>query len=64
MSAQRQLAIATRGFRGSFGEKFYINETISLDEGQINVNIEEAVPVATIEVVSVEVSSLDIEGAF
>lgn len=64
MSAQRQLAIATRGFRGDFGEKFYLNETISLDEGQINVNIEEAVPVATIEVVSVEVSSLDIEGAF
>lgn len=64
MSAQRQLAIATRGFRGNIGEKFYLNETISLDEGQINVNIEEAVPVATIEVVSVEVSSLDIEGAF
>ena len=63
MSAQRQLAIATRGFRGDIGEKFYLNETISLDEGQINVNIEEAVPVATIEVVSVEVSSLDIEGA-
>lgn len=64
MSAQRQLAIATRGFRGSFGEKFYINEELSLDEGQINVNIEEAVTVATIEVVSVEVSSLDVEGAF
>lgn len=64
MSAQRQLAIATRGFRGSFGEKFYINEELSLDEGQINVNIEEAVAVATIEVISVEVSSLDVEGAF
>jgi hypothetical protein len=64
VSAQRQLAIATRGFRGSFGEKFYINEELSLDEGQINVNIEEAVAVATIEVISVEVSSLDVEGAF
>jgi len=51
VSAQRQLAIATRGFRGSFGEKFYINEELSLDEGQINVNIEEAVAVATIEVI-------------
>ena len=63
MSAQRQLAIATRGFRGNIGEKFYLNETISLDEGLVNVDIVETVPVATIEVISVEVSSLDIEGA-
>ena len=63
MSAQKQLAIATRGFRGNFGEKFYLNETISLDEGLVNVDIVETVPVATIEVISVEVSSLDIEGA-
>ena len=63
MSAQRQLAIATRGFRGNIGEKFYINEELSLDEGLVNVNIIETVPVATVEVISVEVSSLDIEGA-
>jgi len=63
MSAARQLAIATRGFRGTFAEKFYINEEISLDEGSVNISIIETVPVATIEVVSVEVSSLDIEGA-
>ena len=63
MSAQRQLAIATRGFRGTFSVNNYINETISLDEGLVNVDIIETVPVATVEVVSVEVSSLDIEGA-
>jgi len=64
MSAARQLAIATRGFRENIGEKFYINEELSLDEGLVNISIVENVPVATIEVVSVEVSSLDIEGAF
>ena len=64
MTAQRRLAVATRGFRGNIGEKFYINETLTLDEGQLNVDIIETVPVATIEVVSVEVSSLDVEGAF
>jgi hypothetical protein len=63
MSAERQLAIATRGFRGNIGEKFYINEELTLNEGEVNVDIFETVPVATIEVVSVEVSSLDIEGA-
>ena len=63
MSIERRLAIATRGFRGNIGEKFYINEELSLDEGLVNVNIIETVPVATIEVISVEVSSLDIEGA-
>lgn len=63
MSAARQLAIATRGFRGNIGEKFYVNEELSLDEGLVNVDIVETVPVATIEVISVEVSSLDIEGA-
>lgn len=64
MSIERRLAIATRGFRGNIGEKFYINEELSLDEGLVNISIIENVPVATIEVVSVEVSSLDIEGAF
>jgi hypothetical protein len=64
MSAQRRLAIATRGFRGTFGINNYINETLTLDEGQLNVNIIETVPVVSIEVVSVEVSSLDVEGAF
>jgi hypothetical protein len=64
MTAQRRLAIATRGFRGTFGINNYINETLTLDEGQLNVDIIETVPVATIEVVSVEVSSLDVEGAF
>jgi len=63
MTAQRRLAIATRGFRGTFGINNYINEELVLDEGELNVNILETVPVATIEVVSVEVSSLDIEGA-
>lgn len=63
MTVQRRLAIATRGYRGDIGEVFYINEELSLDEGEVNVNIFETVPVATIEVVSVEVSSLDIEGA-
>ena len=63
MSIERRLAIATRGFRGNIGEKFYINEELSLDEGLVNVNIIETVPVATVEVISVEVSSLDIEGA-
>jgi hypothetical protein len=63
MSISRQLAVATRGFRGTFGEKFYVNEAISLDEGTLNVDIIETVPVATIEVISVEVSSIDIEGA-
>ena len=56
MTAQRRLAVATRGFRGTFGEKFYVNEAISLDEGLVNIDI--------IEVISVEVSSLDVEGAF
>ena len=64
MSAQRRLAIATRGFRGTFGINNYINETLTLDEGEVNIDILETVPVATIEVVSVEVSSLDVEGAF
>jgi len=64
MTAQRRLSIATRGFRGTFGINNYINETLTLDEGQLNVDIIETVPVATIEVVSVEVSSLDVEGAF
>jgi len=63
MSVQRRIAIATRGFRGDIGEKFYVNEAISLDEGTFNVDIIETVPVATIEVISVEVSSIDIEGA-
>lgn len=56
--------MATRGFRGTFEVNNYINETLALDEGQLNVDIIETVPVATIEVVSVEISSLDIEGAF
>jgi len=64
MTAQRRLSIATRGFRGTIGEKFYINEELSLDEGEVNISIFETVPVATIEVVSVEVSSLDVEGGF
>jgi len=64
MTAQRRLAIATRGFRGTFAINNYINEELVLDEGELNVDILETVPVATIEVVSVEVSSLDIEGAF
>jgi hypothetical protein len=64
MSLARQLAIATRGFRGNIGEISYINETLTLDEGQLNVNIIETGPVVSIEVVSVEVSSLDVEGAF
>jgi hypothetical protein len=64
MSMSRQLAVATRGFRGTFAEKFYVNEAISLDEGLVNIDIIETVPVATIEVISVEVSSLDVEGAF
>ena len=63
MSAARQLAIATRGFRGNIGEKFYVNEELSLDEGLVNVGIVETVPVATVEVISVEVASLDVEGA-
>tara|TARA_R110000868_G_scaffold354143_1_gene615428 strand:- start:82 stop:276 length:195 start_codon:yes stop_codon:yes gene_type:complete len=64
MTAQRRLAVATRGFRGTFGINNYINETLALDEGLVNIDIVETVPVATIEVVSVEVSSLDVEGAF
>jgi hypothetical protein len=64
MTAQRRLAVATRGFRGTFEVNNYISETLSLDEGQLNVDIVETVPVATIEVVSVDVLSLDIEGAF
>jgi hypothetical protein len=64
MTAQRRLAVATRGFRGTFEVNNYINETLSLNEGELNVDIIETVPVATIEVVSVKVSSLDVEGAF
>ena len=63
MSAARQLAIATRGFRGTFAEKFDLNEELSLDEGEVNVDILENVPVVTIQVIGVEVSSLDVEGA-
>jgi len=59
-----RLSVATRGFRGTFEVNNYINETLAIDEGQLNVDIIETVPVATIEVVSVEVSSLDVEGAF
>jgi hypothetical protein len=59
-----RLSVATRGFRVTFEVNNYINETLALDEGQLNVDIIETVPVATIEVVSVEISSLDIEGAF
>lgn len=64
MSLQRQLAIATRGFRGDFGEKYYLNETVEIDTPEVRVSIIETIPVATIEVVTVEVSSLEVEGAF
>jgi len=64
MTAQRRLAIATRGFRGTFGINNYINEELVLDEGELNVDILETVPVASIEIVSVDVASLDVEGAF
>jgi hypothetical protein len=64
MSAARQLAIATRGFRGTFAINNYINEELVLDEGELNVDILETVPVASIEIVSVDVASLDVEGAF
>lgn len=63
MSRLTRLAIATMGYRSTQEIKTYINEELSLDEGEVNVDIFETVPVATIEVVSVEVSSLDIEGA-
>lgn len=72
MNFQRQLALATRGFRGDFGEKYYINEEISLDEGDIGVTILDTIRVssvesiaveASIEVISVNVRSLQIEGA-
>lgn len=72
MNFQRQLALATRGFRGDFGEKYYINESISLDEGSIGITIADTIKVnsvesiaveATIESVSVDVRSIEIEGA-
>lgn len=64
MSLQRRIAIATRGFRGDFGEKYYLNETVDIKIPEVNVSILETVPVTTIEVVSVEVSSLEVEGAY
>jgi hypothetical protein len=72
MNFQRQLALATRGFRGDFGEKYYINESISLDEGTLGITISDTVRVssiesikveASIESVSVDVRSIEIEGA-
>jgi len=36
MSLQRQLAIATRGYRGDIGAKYYINESIMLSEEMAN----------------------------
>jgi hypothetical protein len=72
MNFQRQLALATRGYRGDFGEKYYINEEISLDEGGLIVDFIDTIQVKSIESISVdvvvesvgvEVNSIEIEGA-
>lgn len=60
MSLQRQLAIATRGYRGDIGAKYYINESIDLVEpGGITVDIFETVPVVSVDEIGVVVSSVE-----
>lgn len=73
MSLDRRLAIATRGFRGDLGSKHYLNEIIQLDQPTINIstvqeillNSLEIVSLTTeVEVISVDISTLEIEGAY
>ena len=68
MTAARRLAIATRGFRGTFNVNNYINETLEIDEGEVGVSIMDTIRLDTVEqigvdtqiqVVSVNVNSLE-----
>ena len=68
MTAARRLAIATRGFRGTFNVNNYINETLEIDEGEVGVSIMDTIRLDTVEqigidtqiqVVSVDVNSIE-----
>lgn len=56
MSRRRRLAIATRGLRGGLGEKIYVNEELTLDEGLISVTEVETLRVDTVELIAVNTS--------
>lgn len=69
MSAQRRLAIATRGFRGTFGINQYITEELTLDQGEVGVDIDlgsitvnsiDQVAIDTVvQMIGVDVASID-----
>ena len=54
MTAARRLAIATRGFRGTFNVNNYINETLEIDEGEVGVSIMDTIRLDTVEQIAVE----------
>lgn len=54
MTAARRLAIATRGFRGTFNVNNYINETLEIDEGEVGVSIMDTIRLDTVEQIGVE----------
>lgn len=67
MTLARQLNIATRGLRGSLsGDKFYINETLTFEEGATELGVlrvdtvQQVFVDSRVEVVSVEVKTLDL----
>lgn len=54
MTAARRLAIATRGFRGTFNVNNYINETLELDEGEVGVSIMDTIRLDTVEQIGID----------
>lgn len=72
MTEQSRLSYATRGFRGRLIDRFYVNESIELDEGILNITIVDTLRVDTIETIAVDVKidsvgvsvkSIQIEGS-
>ena len=54
MTAARRLAIATRGFRGTFNVNNYINESFEIDEGEVGVSLMDTIRLNTVEQISVD----------
>ena len=54
MSFQRRLAIATRGYRGTFGINNYITEEFTIDQGEVGVDIQELLEVASVETLNID----------
>lgn len=60
MTVQRRLAIATRGYRGDIGARYYISEEFSFSqENDFGIDIFEEVSLATIDEVGIIVSSVE-----